>query len=292
MTRTSGARRAGVGAMLCLVLGIISPREAAGDPARSGWYLAAGFGATRTATTTQAGRNRDTTCYPGNDCSHLAGGAPTGYRWFYDLRTDTGTAFEVAVGRAFGDVRVEASAARRVANVEQVFTGTIYLDGTERVRAADSDYRSTSQSSIEDLTTHTLALNVYRDFPLPERAITPYVGAGLGLSAVKLSGEFYRSRYSCREGRQCEDPGQYDSYVDTAESGTVLSGHVHAGVGYALHDRLMLDLKLSFSALDGFEDETGYVFHKIDGLTRKTEIGGVRQWSLTVGLRYLFRDGI
>ena len=161
---------------------------------------------------------RDTTCYPGNDCSHLAGGAPTGYRWFYDLRTDTGTAFEVAVGHAFGDVRVEASAARRVANVEQVFTGTIYLDGTERVRAADSDYRSTSQSSVEDLTTHTLALNVYRDFPLPERAITPYVGVGLGLSAVRLSGEFYRSRYSCREGRQCDDPGQYDSYVDNPPS--------------------------------------------------------------------------
>ena len=53
----------------------------------------------------QAGHNRDNICYPNFRCS----GMPEGYRWFYNLPPDLGTAFEVAVGRDFGDVRVEVS---------------------------------------------------------------------------------------------------------------------------------------------------------------------------------------
>ena len=280
-------KRAAAALALSAALGAAPGAGSAAEAPRSGWYLAAAAGASHAATATQAGRNRDTICYPNDDCAHLPGGAPAGYRWFYDLRADTGAAFEIAVGRAFGDTRVELSAARRTNSLRQEFAGSAYLDGSAIVRAADSDYRSTSSASADELTTHTLSLNVYRDFPLPETGLVPYVGAGLGLSAVEVSGVFYRSRYVCAEGRSCESPGRYDSEDDTDLSGTVASGHLHAGVGYRLSGRVVLDLKLSFSAADDFEDTARYVFHPVAGLASVTEIGGIRQWSATVGLRYM-----
>ncbi len=69
------------------------------------------------------GHNRETTCYPNDDCSHLPGGIPDGYRWRYDLEADTGVAFEAAIGFMFDGVRLELSASQRNNDLEQKFSG-------------------------------------------------------------------------------------------------------------------------------------------------------------------------
>ncbi len=261
-------------------------QSGAGEPPSSGWYLAVGAGVTNAAGMEQVGRNRDTTCYPNDDCGHLTGGAPAGYRWFTDLRADRGAAAEIAVGRPFGALRLEVAFTQRRSPIEQTFTGITYLDGSMLVPAAASDYESSSARSVDDLTTRTVSLNVYRAVAFPESPVTPYIGAGLGLSVVELSGLYYEGRYRCKAGAACEDPGQYNSRQDIDVSDVVPSGHLHAGADMAIGNRFLVDLKLSYSIFGDAEDQDAYAFHKVPGLTSTAVISGIRQWSLMFGIRY------
>lgn len=261
-------------------------RSMAGEHQPSGWYLATGAGVTRADGMEQAGWNRDTTCYPDDDCGHLAGGAPTGYRWFYDLRADRGSAAEIAVGRRLGPLRLEAALTQRRNGVGQAFAGITYLDGSQLMPAADSDYQSSSMRSVDDLTTRTVSLNVYHDVRIAESPITPYVGAGLGISLVELSGLYYESRYRCKADVACDDPGQYNGRQDIAVSDVVPSGHVYVGADMAIGPKFLVDLKLSYSIIDDIEDEDAYAFHKVPGLTSTTGVSGIRPWSLMLGVRY------
>ena len=161
-------------------------RAPAGEPQRSGWYVGAGVGANWSSDMEQMGHNRDTLCYPNDDCSHLPGGMPGGYRWRYDLEADTGVAFEAVIGYMFDSVRLELSASQRKNELDQKFSGSSYLDGTS-IRDAGNDIRSNSMASIGALTTRTLSLNFYYDFPTVANRIIPYLGAGLGLSFVEVS---------------------------------------------------------------------------------------------------------
>ncbi len=291
MRLSSGKFRAGIAALgVCIFLAAATGQSAAGERPHSGWYLGAGIGANWTSGMKQVGHNRDTTCYPDDDCGHLVNGAPEGYRWFYDLDMTRGAAFEISIGHRFDDVRLELSATQRTSGVEQEFTGIAYLDGSAIVPAANSDYESTSMTSVGDLRTRTLSLNAYYDFPLAESRIAPYLGAGLGLSLVELSGLYYHSRYSCRQNVQCGEPGQYDSRQAVDLSDTVLSGHLYAGADYSLDDRFLLGLKLSYSLVGDIVDRSAYSEHKIADITNLTDISGIDQWSLTIGLKYLFGD--
>ena len=286
-------RTAAVTLGICVFLGAAMGQSAAGEPQRSGWYLGAGAGANSTSLMKQAGHNRDTTCYPDNDCGHLANRAPEGYRWFYDLDSGRGTVFEITVGRIFGTVRLELSAAQRRNNIEQKFTGISYLDGSTSRPAASSSYTQSATATVDDLTTRTLSLNVYHDFPLSGSRIVPYLGAGLGLSFVEVSRLYFHSDYSCTNG-PCEPPGtesgSYDSLQNVDLSDTVLSGHLHAGADYKLDDRFLLGLKLSYSLVDDIEDRSSYSEHPFPDLTNLTEITGIDQWSLMFNLKYLFGD--
>ena len=276
----------GLGVGLLAALG----QAMATEHRHSDWYLAAGAGVTGASGLEQAGRNRDTTCYPDDDCGHLPGGAPAGYRWFYNLHANRGTAAEIAVGRRFGPLRLEVSVAQRRSGIEQEFTGITYLDGSRLMPAAESDYESASAGSVDDLTTRTLSLNVYRDVSLGLSRITPYVGAGLGVSSVALSGLYYESRYRCRPNIPCDNPGQYDGRQDVDVSDTVPSGHLHVGADIGLGDRLLLGLKLTYSVIGDMEDRGAYAFHRVPGLTSVTAISGIRQWSLVLGVKYRFDD--
>ena len=149
---------------VCVALGA-SGESAAGEPRLSGWYVSAGVGANRSSSMEQVGHNRDTTCYPDEDCSLLPGGTPGGYRWRYDLDAGTGTAFEVLIGRNTGRARLELSAAQRKNDIDQKFTGITYLDGT-LIQDAGNDIQSNATASVGDLTTRTLSLSAYYDFPL------------------------------------------------------------------------------------------------------------------------------
>lgn len=69
-------------------------------------------------------------------------------------------------------------------------------------------------------------------------------------------------------------------------SDTVPSGHLYVGADMGLGVRLLLGLKLTYSVIGDIEDRGAHAVHKVPGLTSVTEIGGIRQWSLVLGLKY------
>ena len=259
----------------------------------AGWYLSVGAGASGAATVEQAGRNRDTTCYPNDDCRHLPGGTPAGYRWYYDLHPDTGPTFELAVGRALHDFRLELAASGQVFNMEQAFTGSSYLDGSTRrlIPEADRAYASTNTATVDDLTIHSLTLNAYYDIALARSRITPYLGVGLGVAFAELSGLHYRGEYVCTDDTRCERPERFNSRQDADVSDTVAAGHFHAGADYRLSDRLLVGLKMSYSLVDDIGSRGTYAYHAVPGLTNFNHFSGIRYWSFLLNFKYLLRPG-
>lgn len=282
----SGLRRAGE--MMLLGLAVLLGAPAMADGAQhSGWYVGVGLGANWLSDMNQDGWNRDTFCYPVDDCSNKD--TIEGYHWFYDLDADRGSLFELAVGRGFGNVRLELSANRRENDLGQKFTGITYLDGSQILPDSMSNYTSRSETSIDRLRTQTLQLNAYYDFPLAHSRVTPYLGVGVGLSDVKLYGLFFRSRHACTRGCDAElsPPGAYDSWQDEDLSDTVFSMHLHAGADYSLGDRLLAGLKLTYSEVDDMRDTGRYIEHPLPDELNHTKIRDMDHWSLTLGLKYL-----
>ena len=258
------------------------------DSQHAGWYISVGVGANQSATLEQSGHNQDTTCYPTRDCGHLPGGMPGGYRWFYDLRPETGAAFELAVGRTFTPIRVELSFGRQSLDLEQEFTGLTYLDGSVPVPATDSGYASRTTAGVDGLTLHTLALNAYYDLPLPQSRVTPYVGAGLGVSFAELSGLHFSEHYSCTDASRCENPERYDGRQDVDMSDTVASVHFHAGADYRLGERLAVGVKLSYSLTEDIREHHAYTYHALPGMSNDALVSGIGYGSLMINLKYLF----
>ena len=145
----------------------------AGEPKRSGWYVGAGAGVNWASGMKLAGRNLDTLCYPDSDCRHV-GGAPEGYRWFYDIDSDPGSGFEISVGRMFGNLRVELSASQRDNDIDEEFTGITHLDGSGIV-PKDGNYESSATRSVDRSDdAHPVAQRLLR-FPAagePHRALS------------------------------------------------------------------------------------------------------------------------
>ena len=285
---------------LCAVIAVLAVcailsaagTSAAQEAGPSGWYLGAGAGINKTSTMKQAGYNRENTCYPEDDCSHLAGGAPGGYRWYYDLEADEGAALEISVGRTLGAFRLELALAQRKNDIEQKFTDITYLDGSRSMPAQNSNYESRTSEGVDELTTRTLSLNAYYDFSIAGSRFTPYVGAGVGVSFVELSGVYFQSWYSCRNpAADCDMPEQYNSRQNEDLTDTVLSAHLHAGLDYRLSERVQLGLKLSYAMVGDMEDaEGGYDFHPVAGLTNFTTISDMNHWSVMFGVKYFFGE--
>ena len=272
------------------VLGVMPANAVSEEIGPAGWYLSVGVGANRAATLEQAGHNRDTTCYPTRDCGPLAGGTPAGYRWFYDLRPQTGAAFELSVGRSFSSVRLEFAISRQTLDLEQEFTRSTYLDGSAILPAVDSGYTSNSTSSVDGLTLETLSLNAYYDLPLPQTRVTPYVGLGLGVSLAELSGLHYSIEYECADPSHCKNPERYNGRQDVDMSDTVASVRVHAGADYPLSEGLLLGVKLSYSLTEDMRQRHGYTYHAVPGLTNETRISGIGYATLLINLKYRFGD--
>ena len=271
-------------ALTCLVLlvggGVVSAEE-------RGWYLGIGAGLGWSASLDEAGSNFDTTCSPNRDCSGRRIG---GYRWYHDLALDEGRAIELAVGRSFGDVRVELAASQQTHPVELAFIGISYLDGSDLAPwMEDSPYVSDGSRSVEDFITRTIAINLYWDFPLQRSRMVPYVGAGLGLSFVKLKGLRFHSDYSCIEGRICSPSAdRYDSLASGNVEDVVPAGQVHAGVDYWLSRRLAIGLKGSWRMIGDIDDTLTYRQHEMPGLRYVEKVSGIRQGAVLVSLRYGF----
>lgn len=282
----SGLHRAGGMLLLGLAVLLGAPGMAKDAP-HSGWYVGVGLGANWLSDMNQAGWNRDTVCYPMDDCSSK--GSIGGYRWFYDLDADRGNLFEVAIGRGFGNVRLELSANRRENDIDQEFTGITYFDGSRILSDSTSNYTSQSEATVDRLRTQTLQLNAYYDFPLAHSRITPYVGVGVGLSDIKLYGLYFRSRYACTSECDAElsPPAAYNSWQDEDLSDSVVSMHLHAGADYSLGDRLLAGLKLTYSEMEDMRDTGRYIEHAIPDALNHTRISGMDHWSVTLSLKYL-----
>ncbi len=275
---------------ICVILGAAGT-SAAQEAKSSGWYVGAGAGINKASGIEQAGHNRDNICYPEDDCSHLVNDRPEGYRWYYDLDADDGAAFEISIGRAMGAFRLELVLAQRKNDVEQKFTGITYLDGSRSMARPVSNYSSTTTNRVDDLTTRTLSLNAYYDFSLPGSRFTPYLGAGVGVSFVELSGVFFEARYSCKNpASDCDMPEQYDGRQNEDLSDTVLSAHLHAGLDYRVSEKMLVGVKLTYSMVGDMEAKGDYDFHPVAGIGNTNEITSMKHFSVMFGIKYFFGE--
>ena len=275
-----------------IVVGLVASGEAGAEPGRSGWYIGGGIGANWTSDLNQVGWNLDNTCYP-NSCNEPGPRHDIpGYRWNYGLDVDWGSAFEISVGRTFNRWRLEISAAQRNNEMKQNFRGIALLDGrpdTPENPALDDSVQSNSMAGIDDLTTRTLSLNAYVDFPGVFERLTPYLGVGLGVAFVEIEGLYFSSDYQDASD-PTRDLSEYNGLQDEDVSDTVLLGNFHAGADYSLTDETLLGVKLTYSLMDDVEYKGSYQAHYIDGLTNLTTFSGLSQFSAMFTVKYLFGD--
>lgn len=284
-----------------VVMVFASSGNVGAETERSAWYISGGIGVNWTGDMKQVGWNRDTYCYP-DSCDNpgrsqdISGVSIPGYRWSYDLDVGVGSAFEIAVGRAFNRLRLEISAAQRKNDVDQQFTNITYLDGRPSSTYTPSKNKgvvSNGMARIDDITTRTLSFNAYYDFLDTLPMMTPYLGVGLGVAFVKISGVYFSSDY-----KDTHDPSQdlsrYNSRKDSDESDTVLVGNLYAGADYSLTDETLLGLKFTYSMMDDVEDTGGYLYHPVHeenpAFTSHESFSGPRQWSVMMTVKYLFGD--
>ena len=263
---------------------------------RPGWYMGAGIGASWLFGMDQKGMNQETTCYPDDACFDLDPVPEVpGYRWHYDIDSDSGIAFKLFAGRVIGRTRLELSLAQRKNDINQAFRGITYGDGTLSEPRPNTSVVGNSETSADDLTVQTVSLNAYYDFPDLQRRFSPYLGGGLGVAFTKLSGLKFSADYEDTSGAsQTSDPplSFYNSRQDVNLYDNVFIWHLHAGIDYSLSDKTLLGLKLSYSMMDDIKDQAGYSLHPFHaqnlGLTSQTTFGGGEYWTLVLTLKRRF----
>lgn len=282
-----------LGVVGVIVMSFAVVGEAGAESGRSGWYVGGGVGVNWTSQMDQVGQNRDVYCYPDSGFCATPGRSETipGYRWAYDLDLDAGSAFEVSVGRMFNQWRLELSASQRNNAIQQKFKDIALLDGRRDMRPAGNMVESNGRFDMDDLTTRTLSVNAYYDFLDAFGRITPYVGVGLGVAFVEVSGVHFSTRYEDKADSS-RDLSGFDSRQHVDMSDTVFLGNLYAGADYSLTDKTLLGLKLTYSLMDDVEDTSVYSNHPMHqqnpAFTNDTTFSGPRQFSLMFTMKYLF----
>ena len=248
------------------------------------WYLGAGLGMNEAGAFNQAGFNDDTLCYPAFVCD----GAHSGFRWFYDLESDSGMALELAAGRAWNDWRAEIALARLDNGIVQRFTGIEFLNGNPVRFIEQNDYRISTRASAGDLLIHSLAFNMYRDFP-GAGGWTPYLGAGIGAARAELTELYFEERYACiSEACQGRPSGEFDSLQLADLGDTVYTAQLFAGADFDLANNLKLGLKLAWRHVDEFSAVDSYLEHAPPSQTNTNSFSNTSHWSLVVELKRFF----
>ncbi len=291
--------RVRLGIVGAIMMGFIASGEAGAESGRSGWYIGGGIGANWTYQMDQVGWNRDIYCYPDSSACAMPGPSADipGYRWAYNIDSDAGSAFEIAVGRMFNRWRLEFSAAQRNNAIEQKFKSITYLDGRSAPAPApdspSNNVTSNAMSRIDDLTTRTLSVNAYYDFTDVFERITPYVGIGLGVAFVEISGVHFSTRYEDPED-PARDLSAFDSTQDADLSDTVFVGNFYAGTDYSLTDETLLGVKLTYSMMGDVEHTGTYSKHPMHAqdpaFPNHNTFSGPRQLSVMFTVKYLFGD--
>ena len=120
--------------------------------------------------------------------------------------------------------------------------------------------------------------------------MTPYVGAGLGVSFAELSGLHFSEHYSCTDASRCENPERYNGRQDVDMSDTVASVHFHAGADYGLGERLAVGVKLSYSLTEDMQEHHAYTHHALPGMSNEARVSGIGYGSLMINLKYRLGD--
>ena len=280
---------------VAIVMILAAAGEASAETGRSGWYIGGGIGVNWTYPIDQAGWNRDTYCYPDSAACAVPGPSADiqGYRWMYDLDMDAGSAFEISVGRMFNRWRLELSAAQRNNAIEQKFKSITFLDRSVDSAPSGNTVTSNAMARIDDLTTRTLSVNAYYDFTDVFERITPYVGVGLGVAFVEISGVHFSTRYE-DTADPSRDLSEFNSRQDADLSDTVFVGNFHAGADYSLTDETLLGVKLTYSLMGDVEHTGTYQMHPMhrqdSAFTNHNAFSGPRQVSVMFTLKYLFGD--
>ena len=277
------------------VMGFVVSGEAGAEQGRSGWYIGGGIGVNWTNQLDQAGWNRDNYCYPDSAACVTPGPSADipGYRWAYNIDSDAGSAFEISVGRMFNRWRLELSAAQRNNAIEQKFKSITFLDGRVDTPPSGNTVTSNAMARIDDLTTRTLSVNAYYDFTDMFERITPYVGVGLGVAFVEISGVHFSTRYE-DTADPARDLSEFDSRQDADLSDTVFVGNFYAGTDYNLTDETLLGVKLTYSLMGDVEHTGGYSMHPMQAqdpdFSNRNTFSGPRQFSVMFTVKYLFGD--
>ena len=178
---------------------------------------------------------------------------PEGLPWneldgAYDaaLDYDSGWGVGAAVGRAFGDWRLEGELGYRVSRIDNFHVQDLaiellpasipvppalmesFVEGTLAVLNDDDNVRITGRAKL-----FTGALNLYYDLPV-EWVVRPYVGAGVGMvraikkKNVRLMGDF----------AQCPAPSTAPCVLQTTARSAEWEANWHgmAGVKYAINE--------------------------------------------------------
>ena len=274
---------------ICLVLAI-GPNLSMAD---GDWYVAAGFGLSGGDDVQQDGWNADAFCYPDSACfDQVPVPRLPGYAWQYDNSLDRDGAFELSLGRAFGDARLELTFAEQSNDIEQQFKSIAYLDGTPVLPRAGAPVGSTSNGSIEHQRVRTLSLDAFYDIPVTWGALSPWVGAGIGLAMVEIGSVRFAIDYHDASGAAgIYDPPLtfYRSVQDEDLQDDAFVWHLHAGVDYALTEQTSLGLKFTWIAAQDIEDTGGYETHpmqQIDPAFANTNtFNGARNWRIMLTIR-------
>ena len=134
-----------------------------------------------------------------------------------DLESDKGLALGIAAGYDFGNARLEGELAYQKNDMDKL---SVTGPGGSVSGSVDGDTSSTA-----------LLLNGYYDFKNTS-ALTPFIGAGLGFAKIETDG----------------DLGSDDD--------TVFAYQVGFGAGYAVNEKVTLDLKYRYFATSDPEFDT------------------------------------
>ncbi|MEN8123433.1 MAG: OmpW family outer membrane protein [Bacteroidota bacterium] len=132
----------------------------------------------------------------------------------FEIESDTGIAFGAAVGYAYGNnIRMEAELAYQKNDIDQVNVPGV----------------GSSVTAGGDTSSYALLLNGYYDFT-NNSAFTPFISAGIGYAKVEVN-DFI-----------------VNGIPIGSEEDKVFAYQVGAGVGYAISETLILDLKYRYFA--------------------------------------------
>ena len=272
-----------------------SAQDAAEEPRRSGWYVGGGGGANWASNIMQSGRNRDPLCYPTDGCFDLDPRPEvSGYRWHYYIPAATGPVFELSAGFIAKPARVELAFGQKWNDLDQRFLSVTNYDGVAMEDRVASTITSDGSSSIDELAVRMLTVNAYYDFPAGS-VVSPYLGTGIGPAFVTVAGVRFSSTYrdTAVNGGVYEPPlSFYNSSLDEDLSGTVLAGHLHAGVDFRIANRTRLGLKLTYSMLGDIETSGRYDLHPAHSFDPEFEFhdtfAGARSLALMLTVKYFF----